>query len=365
MKVEIKIPTMGETVTEAVIANILQPSGSIVALDQDILELETEKVNQVLHAPQAGKVFFTVKVGDHVKIGQVVGSIDTDVKGAPTPVAPAPKASPAPVPAPATGPSLRKMAPEFVAELQKPAAPSPTPQAPPTGKTYRKRMSTLRKTIAQKLVEVKNTTAMLTTFNEVDMSAIVAIRAKEKESFTERYGVRLGFMSFFVKACVSALKAFPAVNSYLDGDDIVYYTTYDIGVAVSTDRGLLVPVIKNCDELSFGQIEQAIADYAKKARDGNISMDSLRGGSFSITNAGVFGSLLSTPILNPPQCGIFAMHNIVKRPVVVDDEIVIRPMMYIALSYDHRIVDGKEAVQFLVHAKTALEDPTKLLILDF
>jgi 2-oxoglutarate dehydrogenase E2 component (dihydrolipoamide succinyltransferase) len=209
---------------------------------------------------------------------------------------------------------------------------------------------------------VKNQTAMLTTFNEVDMSNIMEIRAREKDSFQKRYGSKLGFMSFFVKASVAALKAFPDVNSFIEGDEIVTYTTYDIGVAVSTDRGLFVPVVRGCDNLTFGGIESAIETYAKKAREGSIAVDDLRGGSFTITNGGVFGSLLSTPILNPPQSAILGMHTIAKRPVVVDDEIVIRPMMYLALSYDHRIIDGKDAVQFLVHIKQDLENPARLLL---
>jgi 2-oxoglutarate dehydrogenase E2 component (dihydrolipoamide succinyltransferase) len=223
-------------------------------------------------------------------------------------------------------------------------------------------MTGLRRTIAARLVEVKNQTAMLTTFNEVDMSTIMEIRAREKDNFQKRYGVRLGFMSFFVKAAVAALKAFPQVNSFIEGEDVVTFTTYDIGVAVSTEKGLFVPVIRACDQLPFGGIESALETYAKKAKDGSISVDELRGGSFTITNGGVFGSLLSTPILNPPQSAILGMHAIVKRPVVVEDQIVIRPMMYLALSYDHRIIDGKEAVQFLVHMKRDLEDPARLLL---
>ena len=226
----------------------------------------------------------------------------------------------------------------------------------------RHRMSRLRKTIAQRLVEVKNQTAMLTTFNEVDMTQIIDIRAREKENFQTRYGVKLGFMSFFVKAAVSALKIFSNVHASIEGDDIVQFSAYDIGVAVSTDKGLMVPVIRGCDTASFGEIEKQIEMYAKKAREAAITMDDLRGGCFTITNGGVFGSLLSTPILNPPQSAILGMHSIVKRPVAIADQVVIRPMMYLALSYDHRIIDGKEAVQFLVHMKEHLEDPSRLLL---
>jgi len=361
MKIEIKIPTMGESIVEAIISNILKPSGSVVAQDAEILELETDKVNQVLYAPQAGQLNLTVKVGDTVKIGQVIGSIDTDVKAPAAASTPPSQPAPMPTPMPTEGPSSRKMASDFVADLKSPP-PAPVTASKPAASGSRKKMSALRRTIAQKLVEVKNTTAMLTTFNEVDMSRIIEIRTKEQESFTERYGVKLGFMSFFMKAAVAALKAFPSVNAYIDGDDFVYFGSYDISVAVSTDKGLMVPVIRGCDELSFGEIEKQLKTLAQKARDGKIAVDDLRGGSFTITNAGLFGSLISTPILNPPQSAILGMHNIVKRPIALDDQVVIRPMMYLALSYDHRIIDGKEAVQFLVHMKENLEDPTRLLL---
>ncbi len=371
MKVEIKIPTMGESVSEAIVSNILKPSGSAVKTDEEIIELETDKVNQVLYAPQAGQISWTVNVGDTVKIGQVIGSVDSAVQGtaAPAPVvAPPPPAAVQPPPQEPSGPSARTMLPEFAAELKSPprtpasVAPAQPSAAPRTESSTRKKMSGLRKIIAQRLVEAKNTTAMLTTFNEADMSAIIEIRAKEKENFTKKYGVRLGFMSFFVKAVVAALKEIPQVNSFIEGDEIVQMHTYDIGMAVSTERGLMVPVVRGCDQLTFGGIESALETYAKKAREGTISIDDLRGGSFTITNGGVFGSLLSTPILNPPQSAILGMHAINKRPVVVADQIVIRPMMYLALSYDHRIIDGKEAVQFLVHLKQNLEDPTRLLL---
>lgn len=357
MKVEVKVPTMGESIVEAVVSNIISPTGTIVGQDAEILELETDKVNQLLYAPQGGQVNLTVQVGDKVKVGQVIGIIDTEVK----PAQSAPKVEQKPAPLPVIdGPSARKMAPEFVAELK--ITPEPPLKASSTLSGNRKRMSSLRRTVAQKLVDVKNTTAMLTTFNEVDMSRIMDIRANEQESFTQKYGVKLGFMSFFIKAAVSGLKAFSDVNSYIEGDDIVYFGSYDISVAVSTDKGLIVPVIRNCDQHSFGEIEKELKSLAEKARSGKIAVDDLRGGSFTVTNAGLFGSLLSTPILNPPQSAILGMHNIVKRPVVIDDQIVIRPMMYLALSYDHRIIDGKTAVQFLMHMKENLEDPTRLLL---
>ncbi len=383
MKVEIKIPTMGESVVEAIVSNILKPTGSYVKLDEEILELETDKVNQVLYAPQSGQLTLTVNKEDKVNIGQVIGFVDTDAK-APSAAAAAPTPPPAaqpaakptePSPAPAAplptsapkGESARVMMPEFVASLkEEPKAPAAKVEAPgprPSDeKSTRKKMSNLRKVIAARLVEAKNTTAMLTTFNEVDMSAVMEIRAREKDNFLKKHGVKLGFMSFFVKGVVASLKANPEVNASIDGDEIITYHTYDIGVAVSTERGLMVPVVKNCDKLNFGGIEKAIEGYSKKARDGTIAIDDLRGGSFTITNGGVFGSLLSTPILNPPQSAILGMHSIVKRAVVVNDQIVIRPMMYIALSYDHRIVDGKEAVLFLVHLKQNLEDPSRLLL---
>jgi 2-oxoglutarate dehydrogenase E2 component (dihydrolipoamide succinyltransferase) len=223
-------------------------------------------------------------------------------------------------------------------------------------------MSKLRKTIAERLVAVKNETAMLTTFNEIDMSAIMKIRAKEQESFQKKSGVKLGFMSFFIKATVAALKEFPIVGSMIEGDEIVTAAGCDIGVAVSTDRGLMVPVLRGCDAMSFAAIEKSLIDFAKKAREGTISIDDLRGGCFTITNGGTFGSLLSTPIINPPQSAILGMHNIVKRPIAVDEQVVIRPMMYVALSYDHRLIDGREAVLFLVHLKNYLEAPTRLLL---
>ena len=352
MKVEIKVPALGESVAEATISRIIQPSGALVQRDAEVLELETDKVNQVLYAPQAGKLELQVTVGQKVKVGQVVGSVDTSAE---VKAAPAPK----PIMTPSAG-AARIMPAETVAKKTPVAPPPSAPKAPVSGE--RKRMSGLRRTIAQRLVEVKNTTAMLTSFNEADMTQIIEIRAREKENFQKKYGVKLGFMSFFVKATAAALKAFPDVHAYIEGDDIVQFPNYDIGVAVSTEKGLMVPVIRGCDTASFGDVEKQVETFAKKARDGTISVDDLRGGSFTITNGGVFGSLLSTPILNPPQSGILGMHAIVKRPIAMGDEVVIRPMMYLALSYDHRIIDGKEAVQFLVHLKQNLEDPSRLLL---
>ncbi len=365
MKVEIKVPALGESISHATVSRIIHPSGSAVERDQEILELETDKVNQVLFAPQAGTLKLSVAVGQMVAAGEVIGCVDTSqVYEAPS-VAPKELAKSSPVPPASTSagaPSARLMPAETLA----PSAPhlkatQPPPPAPPIS-GERRRMSGLRRTVAQRLVEVKNTTAMLTSFNEADMTQIIEIRSHEKDRFEKKYGVKLGFMSFFVKATVAALKAFPDVHSYIEGEDIVQFPNFDIGVAVSTEKGLMVPVIRGCDTASFGEVEKQIELYAKKAREGSISVDDLRGGSFTITNGGVFGSLLSTPILNPPQSAILGMHAIVKRPIASGDQIIIRPMMYLALSYDHRIIDGREAVQFLVHIKQNLEDPSRLLL---
>jgi 2-oxoglutarate dehydrogenase E2 component (dihydrolipoamide succinyltransferase) len=378
MKVEIKVPPVGESVVEATIGAILKPSGSVVAADAELLELETDKVNQVVYAPAAGKVQFTVAVGDRVTVGQVIGSIDTaaqETVAVAKPIAvEKPKEAPKPVeskpvaPPPSSLSPARKMPEEFLRE-QPSSAPPPAPPkrgnepAPKVeGKTTRKKMTKLRQVIAKKLVEVKNQTAMLTTFNEVDMSAVMAVREKEQENFQKRYGIKLGFMSFFIKASVAALQQYPDINARIEGDEIVYNQNFDIGVAVSTEKGLMVPVLRNVDAMSYADIEKALKAFAEKARLGTIAVDDLQGGTFTITNGGVFGSLLSTPILNPPQSGILGMHNIVKRPIVVDDQIVIRPMMYLALSYDHRIVDGKESIGFLVHLKKSLEEPARLLL---
>lgn len=387
MKVEIKIPSMGESITEATIGTILKSSGSHVAADDELLELETDKVNQVLYAPQAGVVTWSVKKEDVVAIGQVVGVIDSQEAPAPAPSAAPPAAeqktietaasvkestvSKTEVVTPTQGARITKE--QFVkstpakslSETQPKPVAAPVSSRPETKREERetrKKMSKIRRVIANRLVEVQSQTAMLTTFNEVDMSNIMALRESYKESFTKKYSARLGFMSFFIKASVAALKAFPEANGYIDGDDIVYRNYYDIGVAVGTERGVIVPVIRDCDLRSFADIERAIEEFAKKARDGNISVDDLQGGGFTITNGGVYGSLLSTPILNPPQSAILGMHKIMKRPVVVNDTVVIRQMMYLALSYDHRIIDGKEAVSFLVNIKNCLEDPSRLLL---
>lgn len=405
MKVEIKVPPLGESITEATVGNILKPSGSYVNSDEEVLELETEKVNQILYSPAAGVLSLDVSTDSVVKIGQVLGSVDTEAQGkvaeAKEPAAKQTKEKAEPkeekkqtTPIPKEQKAMpevnaRWSTEEYIEELKNPQIAKQTaipaqdesqqgvkigspleiqsnrePQrdnASTDKKETRRRMTMIRKVIANRMVEAKQTTAMLTTFNEVDMSQIISIREKNKEMFQKKYGTKLGFMSFFVKASVSALQSYPEINSYIDGQEIVQREYYDIGVAVGTDRGLIVPVIRGCDHLSFAEIEKSIEQFAKKAREDSISVDDLRGGGFTITNGGVYGSLLSTPILNPPQSGILGMHKIEKRAVVINDEIVIRPMMYVALSYDHRIVDGKEAVGFLVQVKQFLEDPLQLI----
>lgn len=355
MKHEIKVPHMGESITEVLIGEILTPSGSIVKAEDSILEIETEKVNQALYAPANGKLILNVKSGDTAKVGQVIGEIETaTIANEPEP---APKA-PIEQKKEKVESNIRQTKAEFLEELK----PATAPPIKPQGRETRKKMSNIRKVIARRLLESQKNTAMLTTFNEIDLSEVIRLREKYKEAFIKKYGVKLGFMSFFVKACVSALAAFPDLNSYIENDEIVHREYYDIGVAIGSEKGLVVPVIKNCDQLSFAQIELAIDEYAKKAKEGTLTVQDLQGGGFTITNGGVYGSLLSTPILNPPQSGILGMHKIEKRPVAINEEIVIRPMMYTALSYDHRIVDGKEAVSFLVYIKDLLEDPSRLLL---
>lgn len=387
MNVEIKVPSMGESISEATIGQFLKPAGSRVEVDDEIIELETEKVNQVIYAPQAGIIKWNVTTDDVVKVGQVIGSIDTaGVETANKPAAKPSKteekviATSEQQPAknesaekmPITNGSTRITRDSFIQGLtsekkeSKQLAKEPKKIQPVTKpgerNETRKKMSKVRQVIARRLVEAQHSTAMLTTFNEVDMSQVIGLREKYKELFIKEHGVKLGFMSFFVKSCVIALAEYPGLNSYIDGDEIVHREYYDIGVAVGTDKGLFVPVVRDCDHLSFAQVESSIEAYAKRAREGTLTLDDLQGGCFTITNGGVYGSLLSTPILNPPQSGILGMHKIIKRAVVVDDEITIRPMMYLALSYDHRVVDGKEAVSFLIKIKECLEDPARFVL---
>lgn len=369
MKLEIKVPAVGESVTEATVSKILKQTGASVEKNEEILEIETDKVNQVIVSPEKGVLSLQVTVDQKVAIGQVLGFVDTQgVSKAPSaqkePQAPE-KPKQALVVSSSEG--VRKSPDTYLEQPKVQEKPVVAPEKAATPSTLsahskRVRMSGLRRTIAARLVEVKNTTAMLTTFNEVDMSEIMKIRSEEKDQFEKKYGVKLGFLSFFVRACSLALKAFPEVNAHIEGEDIVYQDGHHIGIAVSTEKGLFVPVLRECQDLSFPQIESNVLQFAKKAREGKIGIEDLQGGTFTITNGGVFGSLLSTPILNPPQSAILGMHKIQQRPVVVDNQIQIRPMMYLALSYDHRIIDGKEAVGFLVHVKECLENPAKMLL---
>lgn len=411
MATEIKVPALGESVTEATVAQWFKKPGDTVAVDEPLVELETDKVTVEVPSPASGVLSeVLVQSGETVTIGAILGAIGEGggkvaakpaakkeepkkaeapkpaaVQAAPAPAAPAPaKAADA-----ALAPSVRRVVEENALDTSKiegtgkdgritkgdaleaaakpatPAAPvqvrAPAP-ADQAAREERVRMTRLRKTIATRLKEAQNTAAMLTTFNEVDMTAIMALRNHYKDVFEKKHGVRLGFMGFFVKACIAALKEIPAVNGEIDGEDLVYKNYYNIGVAVGTDRGLVVPVVREAQDLSFADIEKTINDFGKRARDAQLKLEELQGGTFTISNGGVYGSLMSTPILNAPQSGVLGMHKIQDRPVVVAGKVEIRPMMYLALSYDHRIVDGKEAVTFLVRVKEALEDPQRLLL---
>ncbi len=396
--VNIDVPNVGESVSEVTIASWMKQPGDAVAKDEAIVELETDKAAQELVAPEAGVMGeILVAEGEVAKVGQTIATLMAGASGGGTSAAPA--AAPAPAAAASGGAVVMPAAAKIIrdngldASLIKgtgkdgritkadalaakanppkaapaPAAKAPAPAAPKaprdTGpREDRVRMTRIRQTIARRLKDAQNTAAMLTTYNEADMSAIMDMRKQYKELFIKRHGVKLGFMSFFVKACVQALKDVPSVNAEIDGTDIIYKNFYDISIAVGTDKGLVVPVLRDCDELSLGGIEKGIGALGAKARDGQLSMDDMMGGTFTISNGGVYGSLMSSPILNPPQSGILGMHKIQKRPVVINDEMVIRPMMYLALSYDHRIVDGKEAVTFLVRVKECLEDPERMLL---
>lgn len=366
MKQEIKIPPAGESVREVTIGRLLKASGDYVDENDEIVELETEKVNQVVYAPMSGIVTWQVEEGETAVVDSVIGYIESEgrkerpgsEKKGEVPTTPKPTEQKVEA-------SIKEKPIESFTESEgrreKPDSEkkeeSPKKQMSATGKKEtRKKMSRLRQVVAARLVESLHTSAMLTTFNEVDMSAVMHARAQNKEGFLQKYGVKLGMTSFFVQATLLALKEFPLLNAYIDGDEIVQREYYDIGVAVSTDRGLVVPVLRACDTLSFVEIEQGIEGYAKKAREGRLRVEDLEGGGFTISNGGVFGSLLSTPILNPPQVGILGMHRIEKRAVVIEDQIVIRPMMYLALSYDHRIIDGKDAILFLGKVKEVLEN---------
>lgn len=356
MNIEVKIPAVGESITSGVLSIWHKKEGDSVSRDELLFTLETDKVSQEVMAADSGVLHIKVPEGQEVKIGQVVAEIAPGAAAAPAkaaapePAKPAvvekPVAAVAPAPAPI---AVVKPAPVVAASVDE-------------ARTVRKKLSPLRRKIATQLVMAQQTAAILTTFNECDMSAVMALRKELQEEFTKKHGVKLGFMSFFIKAVVDALQAIPSINSRIDGDDLVTSTAYDIGVAVGTERGLIVPVVRDCDRLGFADIESRLAGYATKAREGKISLDDLKGGVFTISNGGTYGSLLSTPILNPPQSGILGMHKIQERPVVIKGQIVARPMMYLALSYDHRVVDGKEAVTFLVRVKDCIENPARLLL---
>ncbi|MDP1839502.1 MAG: 2-oxoglutarate dehydrogenase complex dihydrolipoyllysine-residue succinyltransferase [Reyranella sp.] len=409
MSVEIKVPALGESVTEATVAKWLVKAGDSVTVDQPLCELETDKVTVEVNASVAGTIAdLAVEEGASVQVGGVLCHIEAGAGGAaaapkpaaaptvpaaPKPAAPAPVAAPAPAGAnlAASGPAARKLADEkgvpaaaiqpsgkdgratkedvlaALASVPAPSAAAAKPAVPagPRSRADREervRMTRLRRTIANRLKEAQNTAAMLTTFNEVDMTNVMALRERLKEDFEKKHGARLGFMSFFVKACIAGLKELPSVNAEIEGDELVYKNYYDIGVAVGTPQGLVVPVLRDADVLDFAGIEKGIGELGRKARDGKLSIADLTGGTFTISNGGVYGSLMSTPILNPPQSGILGMHKIQQRPMVVGGEIKARPMMYLAMSYDHRIIDGREAVLFLVRVKECIEDPERLLL---
>jgi 2-oxoglutarate dehydrogenase E2 component (dihydrolipoamide succinyltransferase) len=411
---EIRVPTLGESVTEATIGRWFKKAGDAVAVDEPLVELETDKVTIEVPAPSAGTLGeIAAKDGETVAVGALLGQINDGAAAAAKPAAAPAKAAAPPSPAAAApaaaaavqkappadaplAPSVRKISAEsgidaatvpgsgkdgrvtkgdMLAAIEK-AASAPTPVNQPAAavqvrapspaddaaREERVKMTRLRQTIARRLKDVQNTAAMLTTFNEVDMSHIMAMRAQYKEVFEKKHGSKLGFMGFFTKACVQALKDIPAANAEIDGTDLIYKNYYHIGVAVGTDKGLVVPVVRDCDAKSLAQIEKEIAELGRRSRDGALKIEDMQGGTFTISNGGVYGSLMSTPILNAPQSGILGMHKIQERPVVVAGKIEIRPMMYLALSYDHRVVDGREAVTFLVRVKELLEDPARLVL---
>ncbi|MBN9042110.1 MAG: dihydrolipoamide succinyltransferase [Rhizobiales bacterium 62-47] len=406
---EIRVPTLGESVTEATIGKWFKKPGDAVAVDEPLVELETDKVTIEVPAPSAGTLGEIVaKDGETVAVGALLGQITEGGAAAKPVAAPAKAAAPAAAAAPAPAaakappadaplaPSVRKLSAEsgvdastvpgsgkdgrvtkgdMLAAIER-AASAPTPVDQPAAavqmrapspasdaaREERVKMTRLRQTIARRLKDVQNTAAMLTTFNEVDMSHVMALRTQYKDVFEKKHGSKLGFMGFFTKACVQALKDIPAANAEIDGADLIYKNYYHIGVAVGTDKGLVVPVVRDCDQKSIAEIEKSIADFGRRARDGQLKIDEMQGGTFTITNGGIYGSLMSTPILNAPQSGILGMHKIQERPVAVGGKVEIRPMMYLALSYDHRVIDGKEAVTFLVRVKESLEDPARLVL---
>ena len=389
MAKDLVVPTLGESVTEATVSKWLKQVGDPVKADEPVVELETDKVSVAVPSPESGVLSeIKIQAGSTVNVGAVLGSI-----GAGTTNAPKKESVKAPEPAkPKTAevptskkeilsPAVKRIVEEkridistisgsgrdgrilkgdLLESMGLPSAPSTARAA--KGDEERVKMTRLRSTIAKRLKEAQNNAAMLTTFNEIDMSRIIEMRAEYKDGFQKRYGVKLGFMSFFVRSCVEALKAFPVINAEIQQDEIVYKNYYNIGVAVGTEKGLVVPVVRNADELSFADIEKQIIALGEKAKTGQLSIEELQGGTFTITNGGIYGSMLSTPILNPPQSGVLGMHNIVQRAVVVEGKVEVRPIMYLALSYDHRIIDGKDAVSFLVRVKEYLEDPRRLFL---
>lgn len=400
--VELKIPNLGESISSVTFSKWLKPNGSFVALDEPLCEIETEKANQEISADKPGQLIWVAKEGDDLEIGALFAKIDTSVAGeaaAPavasteTPSTAAPEKSSSYAsghPSPAASKILSEAgiasstvtgtgkdgritkedaqkaasAPAAPVAAEKPAAPAPSPAIASAYSRVenRQKMSRMRRTIAKRLVSAKNNTAMLTTFNEVDMSGIMALREKYQDAFVKKYGIKLGFMSIFAKACAKVLMEMPDVNAFIDGEDIIYHDYADISIAISTPTGLVVPPVKNVESMGFHEVELALKDLSVKAREGRLSMDEMTGGTFTITNGGVFGSLMSTPIINEPQSAILGMHAIKDRPVVVDGQIVVRPMMYLALSYDHRVIDGSSSVTFLVKVKQLIEDPTLLLL---
>ena len=403
--IEMKVPSPGESITEVVIARWLKKDGDYVEKDEEVAEVDSDKATLTINAEDSGAIKILAAEGDTVKVGQVVCSIDNSVKGEAKPKAEAKKTEVKTESKPSQKEEVKSQKETATVKSESYANGTPSPAAKKlmdenkvssaklngSGKdgritkgdvlsalangfdsssakgwggsrdSERSKMSPLRKKLAQRLVSVKNETAMLTTFNEVDMSAIYALRAKYKDKFKEVHGTNLGFMSFFTKAVTEALNLFPAVNAMIDGEEIVYHKYADIGIAVSAPKGLVVPVVRNAETMSLAQIETEIKNLALKARDNKITLEDMSGGTFTITNGGVFGSMMSTPIINPPQSAILGMHNVVERPVAVNGQVVIRPMMYVALSYDHRIIDGRESVGFLVKVKEMLENPTKML----
>ncbi|MEI6170361.1 MAG: 2-oxoglutarate dehydrogenase complex dihydrolipoyllysine-residue succinyltransferase [Pseudomonadota bacterium] len=394
MAKDLVVPTLGESVTEATVSKWLKKVGDAVKADEPVVELETDKVSVAVPSPESG-VLSEIKIqeGTTVKVGAILGSVgagSASVKKEPVKISEPTVKIPEPtrpklevvqdkkeILSPAvkriveekridistisgSGRDGRILVGDLLESMGLPSAPS---QARATkGNEERVKMTRLRATIAKRLKEAQNNAAMLTTFNEIDMSRIIEMRSEYKDGFQKRYGAKLGFMSFFVKSCVEALKAFPVINAEIQQDEIVYKNYYNIGVAVGTEKGLVVPVVRNADELSFADIEKQIVALGEKARTGQLSIDELQGGTFTITNGGIYGSMLSTPILNPPQSGVLGMHNIVQRAVVIEGKVEVRPIMYLALSYDHRIIDGKDAVSFLVRVKEYLEDPRRLFL---